>query len=223
MALNRFTLKINIKKNAIISMIKVIFKNNNTNHLSQFNYIKVDIKNTSKYCIAINKLTFYNNFGDKMLVIHELKPIFNSQSQILILGSMPSVISRQEKFYYANKNNRFWKIFEILFQVNLSNNNQKKQFLLDHHIALWDVFKSCEIKGSSDQSIKKYKLNDITEIINKSQIKAIFCTGKAAYNNLIKNFKTSLPIFCLPSTSSANATFKLNDLIKEYSIIKNYL
>ncbi len=170
-----------------------------------------------------NEFTFYNIFGDKMLVNHELKPIYDKNSQILILGSMPSVKSREEKFYYANKNNRFWEIFEILFNVQFKNNYHKQQFLLENHIALWDVFKTCEINGSSDASIKNYELNDIDMIINASNIQVIFCTGKTAYQSLLKNYKTILPIFYLPSTSSANAAYKLGDLTREYQIIKKYL
>ena len=158
-----------------------------------------------------------------MLVTHELSPIYDNHSKILILGSIPSVKSREIEFYYAHQSNRFWPILEHLFNTKLQTKEDKIKFLHDNHIALWDVFKSCDIHASSDASIKNYELNDIDMITKIANIQAVFCTGKTAYNNLIKNYKTTIPIFCLPSPSSANATFKLNDLIKEYSIIKDYI
>ena len=158
-----------------------------------------------------------------MLVTHELSPIYDKYSKVLILGTIPSVKSREAGFYYAHPANRFWPVLENLFNTKLSTKEEKIEFLHKNHIALWDVFKSCDIHASSDASIKNYELNDIDMITNIANIQAIFCTGKTAYNNLIKNYKTTIPIFCLPSPSSANATFKLNDLIKEYSIIKKYI
>ena len=97
-----------------------------------------------------------------MKVYHTLKPIYNKNSKILILGSMPSVISRNKNFYYANRNNRFWNIMENLFLTKFNSNLEKRKFLLDNKIALWDVIKSCEIKGSSDNSIKNVNINDIS-------------------------------------------------------------
>lgn len=158
-----------------------------------------------------------------MLVTHELSPIYDSNSKILILGSIPSVKSREKGFYYAHSSNRFWSIMEKLFFTKLKSKEDKINFLLNNHIALWDVFKSCNIVGSSDSSIKDYELNDIDAIINKTNIKVIFCTGKTAYNNLHKNYKTSIPIYGLSSTSSANAKCSLEELVKEYSIIMKYL
>ena len=93
-----------------------------------------------------------------MQVYHELSPIYDVDSKVLILGSMPSVKSREVGFYYAHKTNRFWFILEKLFNVNLNTIDEKKKFLLDKHIALWDVFEFCEIDASSDASIKNYKL-----------------------------------------------------------------
>ena len=158
-----------------------------------------------------------------MLVTHELSPIYNENSKILILGSIPSVKSREVGFYYAHPSNRFWKILENLFNEELLTPKEKTEFLLKKHIALWDVFKSCDIHASSDASIKNYELNDIDLIIKSSPIKAIFCTGKTAYNNLIKNYNTTIPIISLPSPSSANATWSIEKLTKEYSIILEYL
>ena len=158
-----------------------------------------------------------------MLVTHELSPIYDNHSKILILGTIPSVKSREVGFYYAHPSNRFWTILEHLFNTKLATKEDKIKFLHDNHIALWDVFKSCDIHASSDASIKNYELNDINMITKIANIQAIFCTGKTAYNNLIKNYKTTRPIFCLPSPSSANATFKLDNLIEKCAIIKTYI
>lgn len=159
-----------------------------------------------------------------MKLVHTLKPIYNKYSKILILGSFPSKISRTNNFYYANKNNRFWKILEIIFNINLNNINDKINFLLNNNIALWDVIHSCEINKSSDSSIKNVMPNDIKSIINNSNIKHIFITGKTAfkyYNKFFKDLNISITI--LPSTSSANASYSLDRLIEEYKIILNYL
>ena len=158
-----------------------------------------------------------------MQVYHELPPIYDEYSKVLILGSMPSQKSREVGFYYAHKTNRFWHILEKLFHVNLNTIEEKKKFLLDNHIALWDVFAFCEIDASSDASIKNYQLNDIDMILKHANIKAIFCTGKKSYDTLIKNFKTNMPIIYLPSPSSANAAFSLKTLVTKYKIILNYL
>lgn len=158
-----------------------------------------------------------------MKVTHTLKPIYNKESKILILGSMPSVKSRKDGFYYAHPMNRFWKIMEMIFNVNLKSNTEKESFLLENNIALWDVFSEVEIRGSSDATIKEYKLNNIEIILSNSNIKAIFCTGKTSYEGLTKNFKTVLPIFYLPSPSSANASKSIETLVTDYKIILDYI
>lgn len=155
------------------------------------------------------------------MLIHPLKPIYNKYSKILILGSFPSSTSRKNNFYYAHKSNRFWKIFEVLFNINLKSNLQKKKFLLNNNIALWDVLHSCDIKNSRDSSIKNPIPNDIKTIINKSNIKYIFITGKTAYNLYNKYFKNDVNIKAvyLPSPSSANAKYTLDNLVKIYKKI----
>lgn len=160
-----------------------------------------------------------------MKVYHNFKPIYNKYSKILILGSIPSVISRNQGFYYANKNNRFWTILESLFKVNLNSNEEKEKFLLNNNIALWDVIKTCDITGSSDSSIKNVKVNDISKIIKDSEIETIFVTGKTALNNYNKYLKDKVKkdAIYLPSPSSANASFSLEKLIQEYKIILHHL
>ena len=160
-----------------------------------------------------------------MKVYHTLKPIYNKNSKILILGSMPSVISRNKNFYYANRNNRFWNIMENLFLTKFNSNLEKREFLLNNKIALWDVIKCCEIKGSSDNSINNVNINDISYLLNKSNIKYIFVTGKKAlyiYNKYLLNI-TKKEAFYLPSPSSANASYNLKDLTEKYKIILDYL
>lgn len=159
-----------------------------------------------------------------MKIKHTLKPIYNKNSKILILGSIPSITSRTNNFYYAHKQNRFWKIINIIFETNLITNKEKEIFLLKNNIALYDMIKECDISKSSDSSIKNIKINNIKKIISNSKIKYIFCEGKLAYN-LFKKYYSDLNIdyFYLPSTSSANAAFSLERLLKEYNIIKEKL
>ena len=159
-----------------------------------------------------------------MKVKHTLKPIYNEFSKILILGSMPSTISRENNFYYAHKTNRFWKILSILFNTNLKTNTDKENFLLNNNIAIFDMIEECDITGSSDSSVKNIKVNNLIPIIKNSNIKYIFCTGKLSYNLYQKYYKDlNLECFYLPSPSSANATYSLERLLNEYKIIKEKL
>lgn len=159
-----------------------------------------------------------------MLVKHNISPIYNEYSKILILGSMPSIVSRNENFFYAHKQNRFWKILSMLFETNFYNKQDKINFLLENNIAMYDVIKECNIKGSSDSSITNVKVNDIESIINNSNIEYVFCTGKTSYNLFQKYFShLNIKFFLLPSPSSANATYSLEKLINEYKIIKEVL
>lgn len=160
-----------------------------------------------------------------MKVMHEFKPIYDNKSKILILGTMPSIKSRANKFYYANPTNRFFKIMESLFNTKLLSNDDKKAFLLKNKIALWDVCKECDILASSDSSIKNIIPNDISIILNSAPIKAIFTTGKTAYKLYQKYIfpTTKIEAISLPSSSSANASYSLDKLINEYQIILKFL
>ncbi len=157
-------------------------------------------------------------------VYHELKPIYNKDSEILILGSIPSVKSREEKFYYAHKQNRFWPLMESLFQVTLKTKEEKIEFLLTHHIALWDVVASCEIENSRDDSIHNVKCNDILNLMKQTKIHKIFTTGKKATDLYQKYIypQTKIPSIYLPSPSPANCRMKHAELEKIYSQIKSY-
>ncbi len=137
----------------------------------------------------------------------------------MILGSLPSVKSREKNFYYAHPQNKFWKIFSDLFNEDIENNNlSKKGFLLKHNIALWDVIKSCTIIGSSDSSIKDVIPNDINYIINNSKVNKIYTTGKKAYQlyNRYCLESTKIEALYLPSTSAANASISYDNLLEEY-------
>ena len=112
-------------------------------------------------------------------LVHNIKPIFNNESRILILGSFPSPKSRDNNMFYGNPNNRFWAILAALFNQEIPQNNMDKiSFLLEHKIALWDVIKECKISGASDASITDARPNDLSIILNNAKIQAIFTTGK---------------------------------------------
>ena len=143
---------------------------------------------------------------------HTFGPVYNKNSKILILGSFPSVKSRELNFYYGHPQNRFWKLMSKIYNEEIGDEiDLKKQFLLKNNIALWDTLKSCEIKGSSDASITNVEINNIEELIKKSNISKIIFNGKAAYNLFVKNADmtkySNLEIRILPSTSPANAAY----------------
>ncbi len=149
-------------------------------------------------------------------LVHPLAPVYDRSSRILILGSFPSVQSRRMNFYYAHPQNRFWKVLSVLFNEDISD---RKQFCLDHHIALWDVIESCTITGSSDASIRDVKVNDIGRLLETTAVRTVFTTGSAADRLYRKYINVSCPQIALPSTSAANAAMRLDDLVKAYGII----
>ena len=149
------------------------------------------------------------------------KPIIDCDCRVLILGSMPSVISREVNFYYGNPTNRFWKILSALLGTDfiVMTNEEKTAALLARHIALFDVFSACEIKGSMDSDIKNAEFNDIPSLIRGTNIKTIYITSKKAFNAFSKRFgdyftNTGVKVVNLPSTSSANRSkFKTDDAL----------
>ena len=159
------------------------------------------------------------------LLVHTFEPVFDSNSEILVLGSFPSVKSRENNFYYGHPQNRFWKVTAAVFSRTVPNTvDEKKSFLLENKIALWDVMKSCEITGSADSTIKSVTPNDLSEILVVGNIKHIYANGKTAqklYNKYIKK-STGIEITVLPSTSPANAAFSLEKLIKEWNVINEH-
>lgn len=140
------------------------------------------------------------------------EPVYNSESKVLILGSFPSVKSRSSSFYYGNPQNRFWKTVCGYFGENVPPDNEgKRQFLVRRKIALWDVVMECEIVGSQDATIKNYKVADIPEIIESSQISLIIVNGNKAYEIFDRYFSSiKMPCVKLPSTSPANTRFDEN-------------
>lgn len=161
-----------------------------------------------------------------MKVNHILLPLYDENSKILILGTIPSPKSREIGFYYGHPQNRFWKIIAEILKENFPETKDEKiKLLLKHNIALWDVLESCEIEGASDSTIKNPKPNDLNKIIKKSKIKTIFVTGKKAeslYKKLCEK-DTKIPCIYLPSTSPANCAIKYQTLKEKYNIINEYL
>ena len=159
-------------------------------------------------------------------VTHTLSPVYDNESKILMLGSIPSPLSRQTGFYYGHAQNRFWRVLSTVFSNDLpTTNNEKKAFLHTHHIALWDVLHSCEIQGASDASIQNPVPNDIGIILNTCPIRAIFATGSKAAALYQKHVfqRTNRPIITLPSTSPANCRMSMNQLVAAYEMILEYL
>lgn len=162
------------------------------------------------------------------LKLHNIDPVYSSDSKILILGSFPSVKSRESQFFYAHPQNRFWKVLTALYApdggVELDTVDKKREFLLMNKIAVWDVIQSCEITGSSDSSIKNVKVNDLKRILSAADIEAIFSNGATSYNLYMKYCADKLgrPSLKLPSTSPANAAYSLERLIEAWSAIKDY-
>lgn len=157
---------------------------------------------------------------------HTIGSLYNENSKILILGSFPSVKSREQGFFYGHPQNRFWKVLSTVLNQPLPTSiDEKKEFILNNKIALWDVIASCEIKGSSDSSIKNVVPNNINKILNNSKVKTIFTNGKLAFNLYNKYIfeKTSIAAISLPSTSPANAAFSLDRLCDEWKIISKHL
>ena len=157
------------------------------------------------------------------MIEHPFPPLFDGNSEILILGSFPSVKSREQMFFYGHPQNRFWRVVSAVFGCDLPETiEQKRRFLLSNNIALWDVIASCEIVGSSDSSIKNVTANDLSEILNNADIKQIYVNGKTAekYFNKYTKGKINREAVCLPSTSPANAAWSVERLIDAWSVIQ---
>lgn len=155
-------------------------------------------------------------------ITHPIPPVYNKESRILILGSFPSVKSREGAFFYHHPQNRFWKVISALCRETLPTTiEEKKWLLLRNKIALWDVIESCEIVGSSDSSIRNVAPNDISIILKTAEIQKIIANGGTAYRLYMKYIypETNREIIKLPSTSPANATFSLERLLEEWSCI----
>lgn len=148
-------------------------------------------------------------------IIHPFPPVFDERSEILILGSFPSVKSREEGFYYGNPHNRFWKMLSAIFGESAGSMEEKKALLLSHRIALWDSIASCRIEGSSDSSITGIVPNRIPELIAETRITRILANGTKAYDAYMRHIyaEGSIIPVRMPSTSPANAAWTLQKLI----------
>ena len=156
---------------------------------------------------------------------HTLEPFYNNDSKILILGSFPSIKSREIGFYYSHPQNRFWKVLAYIFNEEITNSiEDKKELLKRNKIALFDVCATCDIKASSDASIKNVVPNNLDKIFNNSKIKVIAFDGITAYNLYQKYFKDkyAAELISLPSTSPAHATWDMQMLINEYEVLNKY-
>lgn len=157
---------------------------------------------------------------------HPIPPVYDQASKILILGSFPSVKSREGHFFYHHPQNRFWKVLAGVMETGVPETiEEKKAFLLKYHIAVWDVIASCTIEGSSDSSIKNVIPNDLNSILSGSAITQIFCNGGTSFQYYRKYQEKAAgkPAIRLPSTSPANAAWSLERLISQWAIIKQYV
>ncbi len=154
--------------------------------------------------------------------VHPFPPLYDKDSKILILGSFPSVRSREINFFYGHPQNRFWKVVSAVYGEDVPQTiDEKRAFLLRNHIALWDVIRSCDITGSADTSISNVTVNDLGVILDTADIMGIYINGKTAYKYYLKY---TLPVIgrdavCLPSTSPANAAWSVDRLISEWKQI----
>lgn len=157
------------------------------------------------------------------MLVHTIAPVYDEHSEILILGSFPSVKSREQQFFYGHKQNRFWRVMaQVLSCETPQSIAEKRAMLLAHHVAVWDVIASCEITGSSDASIRDVTPNDLSKILNVADIRAIYTNGSKAYQ-LYQRYlleKTGRQACLLPSTSPANAGYSLERLIEAWRVIR---
>ena len=160
------------------------------------------------------------------MIKHTIPPVYDANSRILVLGSFPSVKSREQQFFYGHKQNRFWKVLAGVLEEPVPGSiEEKKIFLLKHRIALWDVIASCTIEGSSDSTIKNVVPNDLSGILSAADISRIFCNGGASfqYYKKYQEPRTGRAAVRLPSTSPANAAWSLDRLIREWAVIRDSL
>jgi hypoxanthine-DNA glycosylase len=156
-------------------------------------------------------------------IVHSFEPVYDKNSEILILGTLPSVKSRENHFYYGHKQNRFWRLLAKLLDVPVPETiEQKKEMLLAHRIAIWDVIQSCDIKGSSDSSIRNVEPTDLCRLLKQTKVKRIFANGNKA-GQLYRKYQlphTGIEAVVLPSTSPANAAWSLDRLCEAWAVIK---
>ena len=157
------------------------------------------------------------------MIKHPIPPLYDENSRILILGSFPSVKSRETAFFYGHPQNRFWRVLAAVFDCDVPKTvEQKKKLVFDNGLALWDVIGECDVQGSSDSTIKNTVPNDLSVVLDNADIKMIFANGRTAekyYNKYTKPI-TGIDIECLPSTSPANAAWSFERLTESWNKIK---
>ena len=159
-------------------------------------------------------------------IIHSIEPVFDAESRVLILGTMPSPKSREVQFYYGHPQNRFWRVLAAVLREEVPRSvPEKKAMLLRHRIALWDVLAECEITGASDSSIRNPVANDLSVILDHAPVQAVFTTGATAWKLYTRLQKphTGIEAVRLPSTSPANCAVKMEALTEAYKAILPWL
>ena len=159
--------------------------------------------------------------GDGYLhVSHGFDPVFDERSRVIILGSFPSVLSRRNDFYYGNPQNRFWRVMaRCLGEACPQSIPEKRAMLLAHGIALWDVIASCDIRGSSDASIRNVTPVDLGRVTRVARLRSVLCNGTTAgrlYHRWLET-QTNMPAEVLPSTSPANSAWRLERLVARWN------
>ena len=160
---------------------------------------------------------------ESSFITHPIAPVYDSESRILILGSFPSVKSREAMFFYGHPQNRFWKVVAAVYGENVPMTvPERREFLIRNHIAAWDVIASCRITGSSDASIRDVTANDLSEILEAASISDIYVNGRTAEKMYRKYTEpvTGRECICLPSTSPANAAWSMERLVEAWSRIR---
>lgn len=158
------------------------------------------------------------------MVQHEIPPVFDENSRVLVLGSFPSVQSRKAAFFYGHPQNRFWRVLSAVFSESVPGDvPEKKALLLKHKVALWDVIASCDVTGSADASIKNVVPNDLSVILSTANITHVCTNGQMAHKLYQKYLaqEIDLPETVLPSTSPANAAWSLERLTEAWKIIRS--
>lgn len=154
---------------------------------------------------------------------HNIDPVYDERSEILILGSFPSVKSREQQFFYGHKQNRFWRVMARVLDCTVPESvEQKREMLLSNHVAVWDVIASCEITGSSDASIRDVVPNDLSRILCCADIREIYTNGGKAYQLYQKYMfpVSGREARLLPSTSPANAGYSFDRLVEAWQVIR---
>lgn len=159
------------------------------------------------------------------MISHPFDPVYDAGCTALVLGTMPSPVSRERGFYYAHPRNRFWSVLAAVFGEAIPESAEDRTgIVLRHHIALWDVIASCEINGASDSGITKPVCNDLSTLLSAANIRNVYTTGVKAHALYTKHCLalTAIPAVPLPSTSPANCRCSFDELVRRYSVLRQH-